>query len=210
MSDSVHDRIVTLSHGLPHYTHLLALESGRSAIDRDSSNIEDADFKGALGQIVKTKHTIANEYYSAVRSAHESGKHKITLLACALTKPDIQGFFQASAVAGTMECLFGTGWSRSNIQRHLTDFIAAKRGNVLEREGLMGRFRYRFANPLLLPYTIISSLWERLITDEKVWALEQEHEISKETRDGTGPAMNIAVGSSIEKPLERVREVTMT
>src|SRR6202034_1568285 len=147
---------------------------------RDSCNIEDEDFMRALGQIVKSKHTIANEYYSAVRSAQKSSKRKLTLLACALTKPDIQGFFQASDVADTMEALFGADCSRSNLQRHLADFIGAKRGNVLEREGSMRRFRYRFANPLLLPFTIISSLWEGLITDQKGWALEQEHDISKE------------------------------
>jgi hypothetical protein len=178
MSDPVHQKIIILSHGLPHYTHLLSLESGKSAIHRDSCVIEDEDLMDALSQIVKSKHTIANEYYSAVRSAHKSSKHKMTLLACALTKPDIQGFFQASDVAGTMASILGGDSCVSHIQRHLAEFIAIKRGNVLEREGSIRNFRYRFSNPLLLPYTIISSLSEKLIADQKVWELQRERESS--------------------------------
>jgi len=172
MSEPVHHKIVTLSHGLPHYTHLLALESGRSAVDRGSSVIEDADLMDALDQVVISKHSVANEYHSAVRSAHKASKHKMTLLACALTKPDIQGFFLASDVALTMAGLLGEGSPVPDVQKHLAEFTAIKRGNALEREGSFRKFRYRFSNSLLQPYTIISSLSEKLIPDQKVWALQ--------------------------------------
>jgi hypothetical protein len=174
MSDLVHQKIIVLSHGLPHYTHLLSLESGKSAIDRDSCIIEDVDLMDAVGHIVKSKHTIANEYHSAVYSAHRASKHKMTLLSCALSKLDTQGFFEASDIPGTMTGILGDDCSVSHIQRHLAEFTSIKRGNVLEREGSTGRFKYRFSNPLLLPYTIISSLSEQLITDQKVWALQRD------------------------------------
>jgi hypothetical protein len=172
MSDSVHQKIIILSHGLPHYTHLLALESGKAALDRNSNVIEDADLMSALDQVVRSKHSVANEYYSAVRSAHKASKHKMTLLACALTKTDIQGFFQAPDAAVTMATLLGEGIPVPDIQKHLAEFAALKRGNVLEREGSFRKFRYRFSNSLLQPYTIISSLSEKLVTGEKVWALQ--------------------------------------
>jgi len=174
MNDVVHQKIITLSYGLPHYTHLLALEAGRSAIDRDSFVIEDADLMDALGQVVRSKHSIANEYHSAVRSIHKSSKHKMTLLACALTKPDRQGFFQPMDVAATMTRISSEKCSGSRIQKHLTEFSFVKRGNALEREGSFRQFKFKFSNPLLQPYTIISSLSEQLIADEKVWALHSE------------------------------------
>jgi Cdc6-like AAA superfamily ATPase len=172
MSDSVNQKIIILSHGLPHYTHLLSLESGRAAIDRGSYAIEDADLLSALDQVVKSKHSVAGEYRAAVRSAHKASKHKMTLLACALTKTDVQGYFQSSDVAATMAVLLGEGSPVPDVQKHLAEFATMKRGNVLEREGSLRQFRYRFSNSLLQPYTIISSLSEKLITDQKVWDLK--------------------------------------
>ena len=174
MADTVHEKIVNLSHGLPHYTHLLALESGKAALDRGSGIIEGEDLLAALDQVVKSKHSVANEYSAAVRSPQKASKHKITLLACALAKPDPQGFFQAPAVASAMTILLGENCSVSNIPKHLAEFMGVKRGRVLEREGSFRQFKYRFSNPLLQPYTIISSLSDKIIADEKVWALQRE------------------------------------
>jgi DNA polymerase III delta prime subunit len=176
ISDQVHREITFLSHGLPHYTHLLALEAGKSAIDRGSSVIEGQDLTAALSQVVKSKHSVANEYHAAVCSAQKSSKHMMILLACALAKRDYQGYFQASDAAATMAALWGGDQSASIIPRRLEDFTTAKRGSVLEREGAMRQFKYRFSNPLLQPYAIISSLSEGLITDQQVRALQREPE----------------------------------
>jgi Cdc6-like AAA superfamily ATPase len=167
--DDVRDKIVQLSHGLPHYTHLLALEAGVAAVDRNSTEITQDDFAAAVHRTVKTKHTVAQSYYTAASSAHGSNKHKMILLACALTHADNQGFFQASQAARTMAMLQGKDCKVSDIQRHLTEFLSSKRGAALQREGSCRRYRYRFANPLLQPYTIIHSLSEGLITESQLW-----------------------------------------
>jgi len=60
MDESVKDKIVRLSHGLPHYTHLLSLESGLAAVERGSKKIENEDFSSALTRIVKSKRTVAD------------------------------------------------------------------------------------------------------------------------------------------------------
>ena len=188
MSDSVVAKIIVLSHGLPHYTHLLSLEAGKVAIDRDSTVVEDPDLAAALVQVVKSKHSVAHEYQSAVSSARESSKHKTTLLACALVKPGIEGYFQAPDVAAVMASLFGEAYPASYVPRHLAEFVTVKRGAVLERKGSSRQFRYRFSNPLLQPFTIISCLSEGLITDGKIWALQAEVE--------NGPKMATAGESS--------------
>jgi Cdc6-like AAA superfamily ATPase len=169
MSSIVRGKIIRLSHGLPHYTHLLALESGLAAVDRKSDEIAEADFNTAVNHIVKTKQTVAHIYYTAVSSAHKSSTYKMTLLACALCCNDEQGFFQASEVARTMAIITGEDCGVSDIQRHLNEFISAKRGFALERQGSSRRFRYRFTNPLVQPYAIIHSLSEKLITESKIW-----------------------------------------
>ncbi len=171
MTTEVREKIIRLSHGLPHYTHLLALESGLAAVDRKSEEIIESDFESAVNHIVKTKQTVAHVYYTAVSSAHKSSTYKMTLLACALCGNDEQGFFQASEVARTMAIITGEDCTVSDIQRHLNEFISTKRGCVLERQGSSRRFRYRFSNPLVQPYTIIHSLSEKLITESKMWVV---------------------------------------
>ena len=169
MNAEVRGKIIRLSHGLPHYTHLLALESGLAAVERNSQEITDLDFCTAVNQIVKTKQTVAQNYYIAISSAHKSNTYKMTLLACALCQNDEQGFFTASEAARTMAILQGEECAVSDIQRHLNEFILSKRGFVLERQGSTRRFRYRFTNPLVQPYTIIHSLSEKIISESKIW-----------------------------------------
>jgi Cdc6-like AAA superfamily ATPase len=173
ISDDVRDKIVQLSHGLPHYAHLLALETGLAAVERKSSEIIQEDFDTAVSDTVKSKHTVAQSYYTAIASAHRSNTYKMTLLACALSPNDDQGFFQASEAARTMAMLQGKDCKVSDIQRHLNEFISAKRGAALQREGSSRRYRYRFTNPLLQPYTIIHSLSEKLVSESQLWMTRQ-------------------------------------
>lgn len=173
IAPSVVNKVVWMSHGLPHYTHLLALEAGRAAIQRGSLTIEDEDFVSAVATIVSAKHTVAAQYYSSVSSSYKTSKHKITLLACALTPIDDHGFFTAADVAKTLGQLHQRTCTVSEIQKHLTEFVSEKRGGVLHRQGTQRRYKYRFSNPLVQPYTIIHSLSENLITESQVWLLDQ-------------------------------------
>jgi Cdc6-like AAA superfamily ATPase len=175
ITDPVKNKIVRLSHGLPHYTHLLALESGICATERGSAVVEDEDFTSAVMEIVKTKQTVSEEYHNAVSSSYKNSRHKTTLLACALSPIDAQGFFQASAAASTLGKFIEKDCQVSDIQKHLTEYITERRGKILQRQGTSRRFRYRFSNPLMQPYTIIHSISEKLITESQVWMLDQPY-----------------------------------
>ena len=175
ISDSVKQKIIRLSHGLPHYTHLLALESGISAVDRGSLVAEDEDFTASVAAIVRTKQTVSDEYHNAVSSSYKNSRHKSTLLACALSNIDAQGFFPASSVAETLGKFVDKDCQVSDVQKHLTEFISERRGKILQRQGTSRRFRYRFSNPLMQPYTIIHSISEKLITESQVWMLDQPY-----------------------------------
>ena len=174
MDESAVQNIVRMSYGLPHFTHLLSLESGMAALERKSIEITPDDFSSAVHRIVDSKQTISEAYRNAVSSSHKTSKHKLTLLTCAITTPvDEHGFFQANSVAQTMASLLQKDCSVSDIQKHLTEFASPNRGNVLQRIGTIRRYKYRFSNPMLQPYTIIHSLHEGLITESKLWTLEQ-------------------------------------
>jgi len=97
----------------------------------------------------------------------------MTLLTCALTTIDGYGYFQANDVAQTMASLMQEDCSVSDIQKHLTEFTTSKRSNVLQRQGTARRYKYRFSDPMLQPYVIIQSMAENLITESKLWTLEQ-------------------------------------
>jgi Cdc6-like AAA superfamily ATPase len=174
MDDSVVRNIVKMSYGLPHFTHLLSLESGMSALEKKSLHITDEDFTTAVHRIVNSKQTIADAYCNAVSSSHKMSKHKISLLACALTtSTDQHGFFQANSVAQIMALLLQKDCTVSDIQKHLSEFASEKRGNVLQRVGSIRRYKYRFTDPMLQPYTIIHSLHEGLISESQLWTLDQ-------------------------------------
>ena len=46
---------------------------------------------------------------------------------------------------------------------HLKAFTEIDRGNVLRKDGVPRRYRYRFRNPLLQPFSILSALTEGVI-----------------------------------------------
>ncbi len=173
MDANVRDKILRLSYGLPHFTHLLSLESGKASIKRGVKRIEDEDFSSSVHEIVANKQTVAAAYYEAVASSHKSSTHKLTLLSCALSSIDEHGFFLSSSVAKTMAILTGRECSVSDIQRHLNEFITDKRKRVLERHGSPRRYRYRFADPMIQPYTIIHSLADKLISESQLWIMDQ-------------------------------------
>jgi DNA polymerase III gamma/tau subunit len=176
MDDTVVQNIVGMSYGLPHYTHLLSLESGMAALERLSSDIGPEDFTSAVHRIVNSKQTISEAYRNAVVSSHKTSKHRMTFLACAIAPPDQHGYFQAASVAQAMASLLQKECSVSDIQKHLTEFASPNRGNVLQKTGTIRRYRYRFSDPMLQPYTIIHSLHEGLISESQLWTYKPSFE----------------------------------
>ena len=88
------DRIATLSHRLPHYTHSLALHSAQSAIDRDSKKITEADVTSAIKiTIDQAQQSIITNYHKATNSPR-GNLYAEVLLACALAETDELVIFQ--------------------------------------------------------------------------------------------------------------------
>lgn len=173
--DEASDRIVHMSQGLPHYTHLVALHAVRAAARDRRSTIIREDVVEAFKQAVRqADQTLSSAWNAATRSAHSDALYEHVLLACAITvaaNADSQGYFQPASVATPLSAVLKRKQDVeiATFNRHLGEFIEERRGKVLERTGYKRAYRYRFRNPLLPPYILM-----RGITDGRITAAEVE------------------------------------
>lgn len=161
------NRMVRLSQGLPHYTHLLALHSARKALDDGDRGITKSHLDSAMNMALEnTQQTIKEAYQKATTSPRKDHRFKEVLLACALAKTDDSGYFYAADVRSPMSTIMGRAYDIAAFARHLNDFSEIGRGPVLKKIGTKRRFRYRFINPLMQPYVIMMGIETKLINEE--------------------------------------------
>ena len=162
------DRITTLSQGLPYYTHLLGLYASRQAIDRQSTVIGYSDVVDSIKMALdRSQQSIKNAYYEATKSPRPDNLFRQVLLACALAQTDEFGYFTAAAVRDPMSMIMKENYDIPRFAGHLNSF-SSDRGPVLQKTGMVRKYRYRFSNPLLQPYIIMSGLRDGLITDDQL------------------------------------------
>jgi Cdc6-like AAA superfamily ATPase len=85
IEDSALDRIVKLSQGLPHYTHLLAKHAARLAVLQGRNKVTLADVEAAVASALqKMQQSIVRLYQKATSSPQRDHLFDKVLLACAL------------------------------------------------------------------------------------------------------------------------------
>jgi hypothetical protein len=145
----------------------------------DREQVTVADVEGVIGMAVeKAAHSIRSAYQKATRSARPESQYEQVLLACALAEKDELGYFTASAVREPMSQIMGRAYEIPAFARHLNQFAEPVRGCVLQKTGESRRYFYRFANPLLQPFVILSGLAHELISEDLLVALQnsQDHD----------------------------------
>lgn len=161
------DRISTLSQGLPHYTHLLALHAARKALDSNNLTITLGHLNESIKNALQsTFQTLISAYHLATSSPQKDHLFKEVLLACAMAKTDDLGYFQAADLRSPMSKIMNKNYDIPAYSRHLNDFCDKKRGPILRKFGTVRRFRFRFINPLARPYVIMQGLAGGLISEE--------------------------------------------
>jgi Cdc6-like AAA superfamily ATPase len=159
--------IVHLSQGLPHYTHLLARNSVRIAAQSRSVVVTEEHVRNAVTTAVNdAQQSIKSKYHDAIQSSHRSALFTEVLLACALAKKNPLSYFQASDVVEPLEAIMRKRYQIAAFARHLNKFCDDERGRVLQRDGEVRRYRYRFTEPLLPPYIIMKGLSSGSITPQ--------------------------------------------
>jgi len=161
-------RIKHLSQGLPHYAHLLAMHSAQAAASEGRSNIQIQDTQKAIEKALQqAQESVARDYQRATMSPRDN-LYKQVLLSCALADTDSLGFFSAGDVRVPMGAIMGNPYDTLAFAQHLYSFCERARGPVLQRIGAAGSYRFRFRNPLMLPYVIMNGLKSGLITEAQV------------------------------------------
>ena len=168
-------RIARLSEGLPHYTHLLSLHAAQRAIADDRNEIREIDIDRAIRLAVqKAQHSIRQAYERATRSPRKDTLFEQALLACALAPKGPLGHFTAGAVREPMSRILGKAVEISKFNRHLTEFTSEARACVLEKTGRERRWFYRFRNPLLQPFVILTGLAEEKVDEQLAEEMQQK------------------------------------
>lgn len=165
------DEITALSEGLPHYTHLLGLHAGQSAVQNDRTDVTLNDVRVAIPKAV-ARHTILSDYQQATRSARKDALFSEVLLACALAPKNQLGFFTSGSIRDPLEVIAGRRIEIPAFSNHLSQFLEPERGGVLQREGSSRRYFYRFSDPIFQPYVVLNGLSEGRVTQEQVRDLQ--------------------------------------
>jgi tRNA A37 threonylcarbamoyladenosine biosynthesis protein TsaE len=166
------DTIVRLSEGLPHYTHLLGYRSAERAVQDDRDVITLGDVSAAIPRAVEG-HTIQNDYHRAIRSSQPGNLYREVLLACALAPKDQLGYFTSGQVREPLEVIAGRRLEIPAFAKHMNEFLSPERGSVIRREGKPRGYSYRFSDPMMQPYVVMSSLNTGLVTDVQLRALQE-------------------------------------
>ena len=169
IQDEARDRVITLSQGLPHYTHVLCLNAFEDAINRDSETVSVDDCRTAITRALKgATQSVVSAYHKAITSPRKDNLYSQVLLACAMTPTDPLGFFYAGDVRGPMSTIMKAQYDIPAFSQHLKAFCDLTRGPVLKRDGPVRRYRYRFANPLLQPHVIMHGVTSGMIQQDQV------------------------------------------
>jgi Cdc6-like AAA superfamily ATPase len=157
-------QIVSLSRGLPHYTHLLGQFSARKAVAAKTMTVSETHVdEGQRSCLEKTHQSIREQYHAATQSPRSGNIYKQVLLAGALAETDDLGFFPAKAVEAPLTAIMREPYDTSKFGQHLKILCDQNRGAILFQTGEPRRYRYRFVDPMMQPYIIIRGLSENLI-----------------------------------------------
>ncbi len=126
--------ITGLSKGLPHYTHLLALNAGRQALDDQQLAIAPIHIKRAIkSALTQVQESIRNNYDNATYSSKKDTLHSRVLLACAMAGADEFGRFQPIDVCDPLDDIVSDSrhFTTDRFAGHLKAFCQPDRGAVL-------------------------------------------------------------------------------
>ncbi len=180
IDDPAVQEISRLSVGLPHYAHLLGLHSGIQAVDASSLNVTAAHVAAAIGPSLDNAHqTVQNAYLHATESSQASAIYTEVLTACAMAETNSQGYFSAGDVREPLSRILKKPTRIENFNRHLVTFCQPESGPVLEQGKFRGHKQFRFINPLMQPFALLSGLRSRMLTEEDLAATRDPNDPQK-------------------------------
>ena len=162
--EGVIEFMANLTHGFPYYAHLVGQSAGLAAVRNQRTVIEADDvFEGLEIATENAQESVKWSYYDAVSSTRTNSIHRKVMLACAIAELDEFGYFKASDIRKPLSDILESPVDVARYLRYLSDFASDARGNVLKREGLPWRQRYRFTNPLMETFVILKGFEDEML-----------------------------------------------
>lgn len=165
IDQAARSKIVRLSHGLPNYTHRLARDAARIAVGASSSRVTREHVDEAVNKATESlKRSMAVGYHAATACATDTELYEHVLLAAALARHDVLGYFQAADVQRPLAMILGRPISLPEFSDHLDAMAESDRGPALHRRPASNHDRYRFCEPMLQPWVIMRGLHTGALT----------------------------------------------
>ncbi len=178
-SDEPVRRIVAISQGFPHYTHLLGLYAARSALDAGRMKVTADDVDAAVHMALAHPdwhEDYLEQYLLATSATKRDNLWMLVVTACALADADERGAFTSRAVVEELGVLAKKAVRQQSIAFHLGKLTEKERGPLLERSGAAHQYRYRFLEPMMRPYILLRSAADQVRSDPEPVAVGQTAE----------------------------------
>ncbi|MCJ2042886.1 ATP-binding protein [Methylobacterium sp. J-059] len=170
------NHVVSLSRGLPHYTHLFGQQAAKKALEAKTLVIDLEHLDAALPDCIeRTDQMLRKNYHKAVSSPRRENIYTEVLLASALAPVDDLGYFAPADLRTPLSELLLRDAPVSLYGQHLKKLCENDRGNPLEITGTDRKFRYRFVEPMMQPFILMNGLKKGLITRKQIEDLAANH-----------------------------------
>lgn len=168
MSETARKQIVRLSHGLPYFTHLLALETLKIAAITGKVHAGAADLRVALARAMDAAEaSLTAQLHQAISGVSQD--HYLSVLRAASTcDRNVYGSFTMSGVRATFRSAFSD--STKDVAPAVDALCRSGRGPVLITTGSRTNRLIRFRSPLFEAYVDLHWRVERIASGATTWA----------------------------------------
>jgi hypothetical protein len=154
--DIVRERIVLLSKGLPYYTQLLCLHSGRSALDRGSQVVEKEDLDRGVDIVLAEADPVVVRIYEMATRGERRDFVTEVVFAAAACRGDPYGAFTAESAAAVPVDAEGRRIPALTLHKALTALTTDEAGPMLAKQrNAAGEMRYQFINQTMRQYILL-------------------------------------------------------
>jgi len=168
--------IITLSRGLPFFTQTLSKYAAQNAVKNRRLNVGTEDVEAAMDKFIEYSEITFKDAYRVATRSNQSNFFKQSLLACALADTDDEGWFSANDVLSPYSAIMKSKKTISHYEKHLARFSSDEGGRILSKRGGERQQQFRFADPMMQPYVIISGIQSKMINEQARTNLLQREE----------------------------------
>lgn len=151
-SEKAKSRIIKVSSGYAHFTHLLALKSAEDAIGQGRTEINDTHVEAATSRAVNdAEGTLKRTYDDATRSSGTEEYKKILCAAAQATQEEIT----AANLRQEYKKLWQQDMTQASLNNYLSRLVSDGNHSILRR---IAKGVYRFNDPRMPSYIKISNI----------------------------------------------------